>query len=592
MSDSTRLFIGGLHHDVRVSDIEARLSSFGAVRDVEISHRTSDPHASFCHATLLASAAQARQCVRALHRSKWRGGALRVEIASSPRFDERLRIERETPIVSDSDDDAASAQGALLRPVENERGWQKVKGRLMPRLTIAGPYKGAPSVREVPEQLITRLKFLSDGPLAPKSRELSIVELHSALNGDNAADDERRRERQRVAQREHELRIVEINAKRQLSSARQELRKRNRETKEAPVAVLDDDADDTSGSASESYHGEAIPVDLNDVDDDSFEAVDEEASVDDAAAARARFQEPNFVDDDDDDDDGDLGAFLKKARKNPLPPPVRDEEGPASPPPSPQRVAPTRAAASQPVKPVKPVAPVEPTPPKVGVQVNVPRLRSLFFNVADSDPLFAASDQGVLRRTTSVATETTKDDSDDNGDGDDVHDDDDDHDNTGEPVSNALDEEEEYEARPISAALDAGKFSLMPAATTDSFLATLFEGPTKSATAEAAPTKTAQPTSSQPQRVFRLFAPNSANDSSAISPAMQARQSSQPVAGIKSKALLGQLDRKAKKEQQKAQQQKTIDVQSATITKPKPLFDIAAMLAPLSSKKERKKKKK
>jgi hypothetical protein len=217
----------------------------------------------------------------------------------------------------------------------------------------------------------------------------------------------------------------------------------------------------------------------------------------------------------------------------------------------------------------------------------VPRLRSLFFNVAESDPLFAASDQGVLRRVTPIVAETSND-----GDNDD--DDDDNDDNGEQQATNALEEEEEYEARPISAALDAGKFSLMPAATTDSFLASLFEGPTKTAAAEVPPPtrKAAAPASSQPQRVFRLFAPNSASDSSAISPAMQARQSSQPVAGIKSQALLGQLDRKAKKEQQKAQQQKTIDVQSATITKPKPLFDIAAMLAPVTTKARNKKKNK
>jgi hypothetical protein len=347
-SSSSRLFIGGLHADVRESDIEARLRSFGRVRDVEISHRTSDEHATFCHATLDASSAQIRQCIRALHRSKWRGGALRVEVASSPRFDERLRIEREATSTSAADDVASSESAeAMLRPVENERGWQKVKGRLMPRLTIAGPYKGAPSVREVPEQLITRLKFLSDGPLAPKSREMSIVELYATFNGADDADDARRRERQRAAQREHELRIVEINAKRQLSTARQELRKRDRETKRTPLAApVLDDADDTSGSASESFHGEAIPVDLDDVDDASFEAVDEEASVDDAAAARARFQEPNFDDDDSDDGGDDLGAVLKKARKNPptsQPPPAHDQEGPFSPPPSPHRVAPTRA---------------------------------------------------------------------------------------------------------------------------------------------------------------------------------------------------------------------------------------------------------
>jgi hypothetical protein len=553
----TRLFIGNLHRDVTVSDIEARLRSFGTVRDVEISHRLTtttddDDHASFCHATLLATPTQAKSCIRTLHRTKWRGGSLRVEPADSLRFDLRLQREREAALQKEAEESSESSESSttarMAHPVENERGWQKIKGRLMPRLTIAGPFKGAPSVREVPENLITRLKYLSDGPLAPKSKELSLADLHKALATTDPAE-EARQERRAAARREHELRLVAINAKRQLASDRAQLRKRKATDEE-----LQEAEDDTSGSASESFHGEAIPVELSDVGDDSFEAVDEEASVDDFAAARARFQLPNF--DDDDDDDADLAAVLKKARKSPPPAAMRDEEGPVSPPTSPVNDNDDHDVADVEL-------PADPTPAQSSrVQVNVPRLRSLFFNVESSDPTYNIADQGVLKHRAVANIDDAVDDAVPANVADDavaaVDDDDDD----------------EYEARPINAALDAGKFSLMPATATDSFLASLFDGGARAvAKTEVAP----KSKSAQPQRVFRLFAPSAKGDETAISPAMQARQSSQPVAGLKSATLIAQLERQSKKAQQKAQKQ--AEEQAASITKPKPLFDLTALLA-------------
>jgi hypothetical protein len=559
----TRLFLGNLHRDVTASDIESLLRSFGAVRDVEITRRPD--LASFCHATLVGAASQAKSCVRILHRTKWRGASLRVELAGSPRFDVRLQMERDADAAAAAaaaDAEVSESAEHLPAPVDKAGGWHKIKGRLMPHLSIAGPYVGAPNVREVPENLITRLKYLSDGPLAPKSKELGIAELHAELASALAASDNARQNRLAAARRTHELRLLEINAKRQLASDRAQLLRKRKAGDKDELLLLPDAEDDTSGSASESFHGEAIPVELSDIGDDSFEAVDEEASVDDFAAARARFQAPNF-DDDDSDADADLAAVLKKARKSP-PPAQFDDEGPASPPTSPA----SDAAASV----ESAAATTTPAPPS-RVQVNVPRLRSLFFNVESADPTYKLSDQGVLNRHAATVADTSGVDAIDAVD-------------EAVPAAAAAaaaaalvnDDDEDYEARPVNAALDAGKFSLMPATATDSLLASLFDGAAEPKKAAATPAKAA----ARPQRVFRLFAPSAKGDETAISPAMQARQASQPVAGIKSAALISQLDRQSKKVQLKAQKQ--ADERAASITKPKPLFDLAAMLAPEKKK--------
>jgi hypothetical protein len=573
-----RVFVGGLQPNVAFKDIEERLRSFGTVRDVEITVRESRVDGSpqsFCHLTLDATEKSVKMCVRSLNLSKWRGGTLRVELASAPRFDERLRIEQTQPYVPTRVVNKICTP--MLEPVDGERGWKKVKGRLMPSLTVAGPRAGAPPVRELPDHIVTRIKPLSEGPLAQREK-VRVAELAWHLTEEDVTAYDRRR---LESLQRNDLLVEQANAARK--------QRRNRSAKAAPVGAVagavadeqsegavapgvehvgatnDEDEDESSGSGSASANVIAIPIDLTDVDDASFEAVEEELSDD---AKRKVLEAPVA---DESDDEAELAQVLKRPRTDGAGS-VRFSDSVVSFD-KPDETA--RVAARKPAPKAGAVAPVAAKSNDAHarpVEINVPRLRSLFFNVSADDETFSFADQLVVHPNASAApvesaasveaVATTDA-------GEDVD------------VDVDADDDNEYDARPVGAALEAGLFALLPPTSADSYLESLFGAPAV-ADALPAPTAPSVPAEATPQRVFRLLSNDNAapEQPSAASVLRQAP----PVAGVRSKTLAKQLQKTTQKERQraeKAEKNKKVVAASkiATPMRMSDMSDIANLLA-------------
>jgi hypothetical protein len=227
-----RLYVSGLDANVKIVDIRRLFESFGQIESVQLALDESKQRCrGFCHLTLCSQRDDAaRRAAGNLTGTKWRGRTLRVEVAK-PSYLQRLKQERAEQRALDAAAAAAAAAAAdaekkppstldtglppkatpsFMRrrrfkqlvappqPQDNERGWRRVKGRLMPRLDIAPRVRGDEPLRLHPDDLVERLTFLSDGPLAPRRPPTSLLELE--WHWDESKDTERRqREQQRAA---------------------------------------------------------------------------------------------------------------------------------------------------------------------------------------------------------------------------------------------------------------------------------------------------------------------------------------------------------------------------------------------------------
>jgi len=202
-----RIYIGNLDPTVTSGEIKKRFSAFGSVDDVQLTVKNDVGEAkAFCHVTL-DSASAVKQCIRTLHRTTWNGRTLRVE-PSKPSFTVKQETERkqqqqqmENEILKQKEElkkksaiidlgyQSAKSLSRKKRkrclkqpmsppePVEGERGWRRVKGRLLPKLKLLPKRSDEAPIRVVPEDQSAKIIFLNEGPLASKKEPKSIEDL-------------------------------------------------------------------------------------------------------------------------------------------------------------------------------------------------------------------------------------------------------------------------------------------------------------------------------------------------------------------------------------------------------------------------------
>jgi len=94
--ETKRLFIGGLHSDIKEADLRDRFKTFGSVSSVEIVRRTDDegcPVKTFAYLDITQTERDFKSCVSLLSKSKWKGCSLKVQAAKES-FLTRLNRER------------------------------------------------------------------------------------------------------------------------------------------------------------------------------------------------------------------------------------------------------------------------------------------------------------------------------------------------------------------------------------------------------------------------------------------------------------------------------------------------------------------
>jgi hypothetical protein len=150
----------------------------------------------------------------------------------------------------------------------------------------------------------------------------------------------------------------------------------------------------------------------------------------------------------------------------------------------------------------------------------------------------------------------------------------------------ADDDDDEYNARPVTAALDAGLFTLLPTTSADSYLDQLFGGGGNASEEKAPPVANAPPAKATPERVFRLLATDDTSMPTE-SAAASVRKEAPPVAGVRSQTLVKQLQRTTRKQRLQAEKKKAVD--SSKIATPMRMADMAGLLA-AGQKKQNKRK--
>ncbi|XP_032233354.1 nucleolar protein 8 isoform X2 [Nematostella vectensis] len=130
----TRLFIGGLYHEIKERDISERLKNFGSVSSVEI-HRKDGlpgfPGKTFAYVDISAPEASIRKCISVLTNTNWKGSQIKVQQAKES-FLSRLEKERKAATSSKTTSKSLTSPALseeLVEPIKHAVPGSQVPGK-------------------------------------------------------------------------------------------------------------------------------------------------------------------------------------------------------------------------------------------------------------------------------------------------------------------------------------------------------------------------------------------------------------------------------------------------------------------------------
>ncbi|XP_033645325.1 nucleolar protein 8-like [Asterias rubens] len=125
-----RLFVGGLHEDVTTPDLRQRFGKFGSVSSVDISLKR-DAQGTvanvFAHMDIDITQANFKKCVSTYNNAKWKGHAMRVQVAKDS-FLTKLEAERKAHL--ENEDDEKPVVRKTLKMKEQEEAMAKLEENL------------------------------------------------------------------------------------------------------------------------------------------------------------------------------------------------------------------------------------------------------------------------------------------------------------------------------------------------------------------------------------------------------------------------------------------------------------------------------
>uniref|UniRef100_A0A8D2FQE8 Nucleolar protein 8 n=1 Tax=Theropithecus gelada TaxID=9565 RepID=A0A8D2FQE8_THEGE len=89
------LYVGGLGQDISETDLQNQFNRFAKVSDVEIITRKDDqgnPQKIFAYINISVAEADLKKCMSVLNKTKWKGGALQIQLAKENFFGGILKI--------------------------------------------------------------------------------------------------------------------------------------------------------------------------------------------------------------------------------------------------------------------------------------------------------------------------------------------------------------------------------------------------------------------------------------------------------------------------------------------------------------------
>uniref|UniRef100_A0A2K6APU0 Nucleolar protein 8 n=1 Tax=Macaca nemestrina TaxID=9545 RepID=A0A2K6APU0_MACNE len=77
------LYVGGLGQEISETDLQNQFSRFAEVLDVEITQKDDqgNPQKIFAYINISVAEADLKKCMSVLNKTKWKGGALQIQLA-------------------------------------------------------------------------------------------------------------------------------------------------------------------------------------------------------------------------------------------------------------------------------------------------------------------------------------------------------------------------------------------------------------------------------------------------------------------------------------------------------------------------------